>query len=238
MIGQSFYFKSIKKVISAFGSLFNEIIIITGNDKEIVVPIKFSQRSKLYEALFENKDLSNMKTGLTLPVIGFEISGLSYNPEQMTNPINLQRHRTIDANSSEVMLTSVPYTINIEMFVMTNTLDESYQISEQILPFFTPSITLTIQDLQLHDTNTNLIFTLNAVSFETDYESDFSDNRVITQNYSFSVNTKFHSNPRKINKIKTAILTMSDTDHEDSFEKLVGTRVKNTKTNEFNWEPK
>ena len=83
-----------------------------------------------------------MYTDTTLPSLGFEITNFMYNSELMTNPTNIQHiRRNID--DVEFAFTSVPYTIGIELFVATNTVDEGYQILEQIVPFFTPQLTVS-----------------------------------------------------------------------------------------------
>ena len=45
--------------------------------------------------------------------------------------------------------------------------------------------------------------------------------------------TKFHSNPRSIQRIKDVIINMSEKDHEELFDKLVGHRDNNDE--EFKW---
>ena len=145
MIDKPFYHKSIKKVISVFSALFSDVHIKTAKGDDIPVAVHFSQKSKFIEVLYNNEDVRNMYTDITLPAIGFEITSYLYNPEQMTNPINVQHQKMASGDNIDFMFTSVPYTIGIEMYVATNTLDEAYQILEQIVPFFTPNLTVTIR---------------------------------------------------------------------------------------------
>lgn len=233
MIGTPFYHKSIKKVIATFSALFSEVQITTAQGNVVDVPIHFSQKQKFIEILANNEDVNNTMSDIALPVIGFEISNYLYNAERMTNPINVQHVKVTDKDTNVVSFTSVPYSIGIEMFVMTNTIDEAYQILEQIVPFFTPELTVTIKDIDLYNLKTNITFNLTSISQDIQYESSFNDKRLITFNYSFSAYTKFHSNPRTLKRIKEVLITLQEKDHEKIYDKLVGKR---NDEDTFDWE--
>ena len=232
MIGQHFYHKSIKKVIATFGSLFSDVTIESGDGRVIKVPIHYSHKQKFIELLANNADVRNMYTDIALPVMGFEITSFMYTPEKMTNPLNTQ-HRRVNGDNIDFMFTSVPYTIGIELYIGTNTVDEAYQIVEQILPFFSPQLTVTISDIELYNLKTNITFDLSAFSQDIQYESTFEEKRTIMFNFSFLCHTKFHSNPRSMEKIKEVIINMSEGDHERLFERLTGERASSDE--EFAW---
>ncbi len=223
MIGEHFYHKSIKKVISVFGSLFSDVVINTGQNKLVKVPIHYSQKQKFIDVLLNNEDVRNMYTDIALPAFGFEIVSFSYSPEQMTNPMNVQ-HRVKGDDTVDYMFTSLPYAIGIELFLATNTVDEAYQVIEQIIPFFAPQLTVTIKDVELYNLKTNITFDLTAVSQDIQYEGTFDDKRTIMFNLSFIAHTKFHSNPRSIQRIKDVIIDMKEKDHEELFDRLTGHR--------------
>lgn len=232
MIGEHWYYKSIKKVIAVFASLMSDVCVKTGDDKIISVPIHFSQKQKFIEALLNNEDVRNMYTDIAMPVMGFEIVNYAYAPERMTNPINIQNVK-INKDDGDLLLTSIPYSIGIELYVITETLDQGFQILEQIIPFFTPQLTITFKDVDLHNINTNITFDMTAVSQDVQYEDTFDTKRMIQFNYSFIAHTKFHSNPRTMQRIKDVIINMKESDHDQVFDKLVGHRIGNT--NEFEW---
>lgn len=232
MIGDHFYHRSIKKVIATFGSLFSDVTVEAGTGKIVKVPIHYAQKQKFVEVLANNQDMRDMYMDVALPVMGFEVVNYAYAPEQMTNPLNVQ-HKVIQGDGVSFMFTSVPYNIGIELYLATNTLDEMYQVIEQIIPFFAPQLTVTIRDKDIYDLKTNITFDLTAVSQDIQYETTFDEKRVIMCNFSFLAHTKFHSNPRSIQRIKDVIINMSEADHEELFEKLVGTRAPGDE--EFKW---
>lgn len=232
MIGEHFYHRGLKKVIATFGSLFSDITVQTGTDAIIKVPIHLAHKQKFIEVAMNNTDVRNMYSDVALPIMGFEISNFTYAPERMTNPMNVQNVK----KGNEVvnlMFTSIPYTIGIELYIATNTLDEGYQIIEQIVPFFTPQLTVTISDIDFHGIKTNLTFDLNSFSQDIQNESTFDEKRVCTFNFSFTCHTKFHSNPRSIERIKKVIIDMKEKDHEEAFDRLVGERE--LMNDDFNW---
>lgn len=223
MIGEFFYNRSVKKVISTFGSLFSDVVIQTGTDAIVTVPIHYAHKQKFIEVLANNTDVRNMYTDVALPIMGFEITSFTYAPEKMTNPLNIQNIKRSDDNV-DFIFTSIPYSIGIELYIATNSVDEGYQILEQIVPFFTPQLNVTISDVDFHNIRTNLTFDLTSFSQDIQNESVFDEKRVCLFNYSFICHTKFHSNPRSLDRIKKMIVNMKDDEHNDAFEKFVKNR--------------
>lgn len=235
MIGEHFYHKSIKKVIATFGSLFSDVTVETGKGNIIKVPIHYAQKQKFVEVLAHNEDLRNTRKDVALPIMGFEIVNYAYAPEQMTNHLNVQ-HKTVanpGADKVEFMFSSIPYNIGIELYLATSTVDEMYQVIEQIIPFFAPQLTVTIRDKDLFNLKTNITFDMTAISQDIQNENEFDQKRTIMCNFSFIAHTKFHSNPRSIQRIKDVIINMSETDHEKVFDQLLGKR--DPVDDEFKW---
>jgi len=88
MLGQYFYHESIRKTIVAFGSLFNDVFIIRKNaaDKEVQtlkVPLAYGPKQKFLVRLVGDPNL-DQKVAITLPRIGFELTGIDYDPNEYT----------------------------------------------------------------------------------------------------------------------------------------------------------
>jgi hypothetical protein len=98
MFGTPFYNEGLRKIIIAFGQLFNNIVIESTNKdtgavlKRIKVPLAYAPKEKFLVRLDEQKDLDDRSMALTLPRIGFEISGLSYDPSRKLTRV--QKYRT------------------------------------------------------------------------------------------------------------------------------------------------
>ena len=82
MLGQQFYHETIRNVVVAFGTLFNDIQLIRKDNSGTVtqtmkVPLAYGPREKFLVRLREDADLTK-QVAITLPRIGFEIQALSY----------------------------------------------------------------------------------------------------------------------------------------------------------------
>ena len=91
MIGQYFYNQSTRNVVVAFGTLFNNIQLTkkdgSGNVIQTMkVPLAYGPKQKFLTRLREDASLTK-KVALTLPRIGFEISGISYDASRKLNSI-------------------------------------------------------------------------------------------------------------------------------------------------------
>ena len=91
MLGQYFYNESIRKTIVAFGSLFNDIYIERKDSggttiQTLKVPLAYGPKQKFIIRLEADPNL-DQKVAITLPWIGFEISGLDYDPSRKLNRI-------------------------------------------------------------------------------------------------------------------------------------------------------
>ena len=84
----------------------------------------------------------------------------------------------------------VPYNMDIELFAMAKNSDDALQIVEQILPYFQPDYTLTINDMSDMGIKRDVPIILNSVGYEDSYAGDFLSRRAII--YTLSFTTKFY----------------------------------------------
>ncbi|SVD95635.1 uncharacterized protein METZ01_LOCUS448489, partial [marine metagenome] len=140
MLGQTFYNESLRKTVIAFGSLFNDIYISrkdsTGADVQTLkVPLAYGPKQKFIIRLEADPGLDRA-IAITLPRLGFEISGLEYDPSRKLNRIIKRRKvsTTEDKKLQQMQsqYTPVPYNLNFELFCMAKNSDDGIQIVEQI----------------------------------------------------------------------------------------------------------
>ena len=154
MLGQQFYHETIRNVIVAFGTMFNNIQIVRKNNSGTViqtmkVPLAYGPKQKFLTRLDQDPSLSSA-TSITLPRLGFEIGNLSYDPIRKMNRV--QKFKKVKGSSSnsnklDTQYMPVPYNMSITLYAMAKNSDDALQIVEQILPFFQPDYTLTINDM-------------------------------------------------------------------------------------------
>ena len=150
MLGQQFYHETMRKVVVAFGTIFNNINIVRTNSSGAVtqsmkVPLAYGPKQKFLTRLREDATLTK-KVALTLPRIGFEISGISYDASRKLNSIQKLKkvNSSTDGKTMSSQFMPVPYNMDFELVVMAKNSDDALQIVEQILPFFQPDYTITV----------------------------------------------------------------------------------------------
>ena len=195
MLGQQFYHETIRKIIVAFGTLFNDIHLVrkdnSGNVTQTMkVPLAYGPREKFLVRLREDADLTK-QVAITLPRIGFEIKNLSYDSARKLNRV--QRFKKVKGTTNkqlDAQFMPVPYNLDLELYVMAKQSDDALQIVEQILPFFQPDYTLTVNDMSDMGIKRDVPIVLNSISYEDSYEGDFASRRALI--YTLSFTSKFY----------------------------------------------
>jgi hypothetical protein len=191
MLGNYFYHEIIRKTIIAFGTLFNEIEIrhkdSTNNSiSEIRVPLAYGPTQKFLARIRQQPDL-NKPVQITLPRMSFEMNSLQYDPTRKTSVT--QSFKAHDGNTIKQVYLPVPYNVGFELNIMTKLNDDALQIVEQILPFFQPAFTLTVDLIDSIGEKRDIPLNLDSISFEDDYEGDFSTRRVLIYTLQFTAKT-------------------------------------------------
>ena len=195
MLGQQFYHETIRKVIVSFGTMFNDINLVrkdsSGNiSQSMKVPLAYGPREKFLVRLREDADLSKT-VAITLPRIGFEIANLSYDPTRKLNRVQkFKKVKGSKASQLDTQFMPVPYNIDIELYVMAKQSDDALQIVEQILPYFQPDYTFTINDQPDMGIKRDVPIILNSIAYEDNYQGDFTTRRALI--YTLSFTAKFY----------------------------------------------
>ena len=130
---------------------------------------------------------------MTLPRMGFEISGISYDPSRKLNrmgTIKKVRASSTDGKIMNKQFNPVPYNISMNLYSFTSSAEGGLQIVEQILPFFQPDYTITLNDNTAMGTTRDVPIILNSVTYADEYDGSFEDRRVLT--YTLSFTSKFY----------------------------------------------
>ena len=90
MLGNRFYNQSFRKLIIAFGQVFNNIVIQRTNSTggvtaRIKVPLAYAPKEKFLVRLDQQANLNSREFATSLPRMGFEITGLAYDPSRKLN---------------------------------------------------------------------------------------------------------------------------------------------------------
>ena len=197
MLGQQFYHETMRKIVVSFGTLFNNIQIVRKNSagtivQSMKVPLAYGPQQKFLARLNTDPSLAS-KVAVTLPRLGFEMTGITYDPTRKLNRVQKFRKvksSTDDSNKLDTQYMPVPYNINFTLYAMAKNSDDALQIVEQILPYFQPDYTLTINDMADMGIKRDVPIILNDVSYEDNYQGDFTERRAII--YTLAFTAKFY----------------------------------------------
>tara|TARA_B100000123_G_scaffold39028_1_gene25688 strand:+ start:363 stop:1169 length:807 start_codon:yes stop_codon:yes gene_type:complete len=197
MIGKNYYNEGIRKLTIAFGQLFNNIIIENTSStgavtKRIRVPLAYAPKEKFLVRLEQQANLQeDREVAITLPRLGFEITGLSYDASRKLT--KMQKTVRVKSNEEGKKLnfnyTPVPYNISFSLYSFTATAENGLQIVEQILPFFQPDYTVSIRVIPEMNLVRDVPIILNGVQYEDSYDGEFTRRRAVVYTLNFTAKT-------------------------------------------------
>ena len=183
-----FYNEILRRTIISFGTLFNSITI-KQEGSEVRVPLAYGPTQKFLARLEQQADL-NKSTAITLPRMSFEFTGLTYDPSRKVSTTQSFTVKDPD-DGSEVKKSymPVPYNMQFELAIMCKLNDDALQITEQILPYFQPAYNLSIELVESIKEKRDVPIVLENITFQDDYEGDFSTRRVLLYTLRFTAKT-------------------------------------------------
>lgn len=119
--------------------------------------------------------------------MSFEMNTISYDPTRKAGVT--QSFKTSDGTNLKKVYMPVPYNIGFELSIWTKLNDDALQIVEQILPYFQPAFTLTVDLVKSIGEKRDIPLVLDNVSFQDDYEGDFSTRRALIYTLNFTAKT-------------------------------------------------
>jgi len=214
MFGTHFYHQKVRKCVSIFGALFNNIYVVRQNG-QVKVPLSYAPKSKFLERIRENPDLTNdTRVAIKLPRMSFEITSFAYdNQRQLTKVSNFTTLGTANTNRQK-FFSPVPYNINFQLNVYAKNQDDALQIVEQILPTFNPQYTLTIKPFaaEYAGFKEDIPIIIQGLSFNDDFEGALEQRRTIIYTLDFEMKAQFYgsiSTPDIIRTTKSTIFDMN-----------------------------
>lgn len=208
MFGTHFYHKLTRKYVVLFGTMFNNITLMrtdknTGAELErMKVPITYAPKEKYVSRLRSDPDLARA-IQVRLPRLSFELTGMAYDATRKQNTIlKVAKSNTSTSGKSSYM--HVPYDLTFELNLYARNIDDGTQIIEQILPYFTPDYTVTIDPVSSLGVLKDIPITLNSVQYSIEHEGNFDAVRFVTWSLNFTMKVDYFgpvSNPKLIRKV-------------------------------------
>jgi len=191
MLGNAnFYNRTIRKIVVAFGTVFNDIYVVRYTKdgltakETIKVPLNWGAKEKYLTRLTADPTLTK-SIATTVPRISFEMTGMSYDSSRKL-PTTVRNFSANNATTVNAQYVPVPYNFDFSLSIYVRNTEDGTQILEQILPFFTPDFSVTVDFIPLMDPKYDMPIILNSVSNETTYEGDMMETRMIIWNLEFT----------------------------------------------------
>ena len=189
MFGTYFYHQISRKMVVAFGSLFNTIEVCRTDSSDAVtevikIPLSYGPKDKMLTRISSDPNL-NPKVALTVPRMGFELLSMTYDSVRKLNTLN--RNVKKGTTGLKKQFNQVPYNWEFSLYIFVKNAEDGTQVLEQILPFFTPEFTVTMNLVSSMEEVRDIPLVLNSVTSEDTYEGDFATRRSIIWTLSFTM---------------------------------------------------
>jgi hypothetical protein len=126
----------------AFGNVFNNISLsrydANGVEQEhFLVPIVYGGKEK-YVSRLEGDPNLDKKVQVTLPIMSFEMTDMTYDASRKLNTNQKLTHAGGAQNTTLAVYNPVPFNFDFELYAYVRNIEDGAQLMEKILPFFTP----------------------------------------------------------------------------------------------------
>ena len=210
MFGTSTYHQTIRKMVVAFGTLFNDISIKRTNSsgqviETLKVPVAYGPKQK-FMVRIANPNLKG--PAIVLPRIGFMMSQIMYDGTRKLKTTG--RNYSSISGTSRSQYNPVPYNFVFDLAILAKNAEDAAQIVEQILPNFTPEFTVTINMVPSMDIKTDVPIILNSVNYMDAYDGDFETRRSLSWDMQFTMKSFMYPEIEENKKvIKDISITLS-----------------------------
>jgi len=217
MLGTTYYHQTIRKYVAVFGTLFNDINVVRRDASDVIkeqikVPIAYSPRDRWILRLRRARGVSGTDeaVAMSLPRMGFDLTGITYDGTRKLNTLGQVYSANTAAGTSTLMkqYNPVPYNFDFSLYSMVSNAEDGAQIFEQIVPFFTPEFTVTVNLIPSMNIAPDVTMVMNGVTIEDNYEGDFQATREIIWTLTFTMKGYVYPDVKTGSVVKTVIVNL------------------------------
>jgi hypothetical protein len=191
MLGTHFYHRIIRKCVVAFGTLFNNITLVrynkdgTTSHERFKVPLNYAPKEKFIYKILQDPNLVK-SVAVSVPRMSFEIAGFDYDSSRKQQSTISNFATATATNKVKQQYLPIPYNIDFSLSIYVRNHEDGTQIVEQILPYFTPDYTMSVNLMSEMGRKYDFPVILNDVSQQIDYEGNELGTRLITWTLNFT----------------------------------------------------
>ena len=217
MLGTTYYHETIRKYVAVFGTLFNDINVIRKDaddtiKEQIKVPIAYSPRDRWILRLRRARGISGTDeaVAMTLPRMGFDLTGITYDGTRKLNTMGQVFAANTAASSSTLLkqFNPVPYNFDFSLYSLVSNAEDGAQIFEQIVPFFTPEFTVSVNLVPSMNIKPDVSIILNSTTTEDSFEGDFTTRREIVWTFGFQLKGYIYPDVKSGSVTKSVIVNL------------------------------
>ena len=213
MLGITYYHQTIRKYVAVFGTLFNDINIQRKNSagailEQIKVPIAYEAKDKML--LRMRAVQAEGSVAQSIPRMGFVMNGITYDGTRKLNTLGQVYAANTAASTSTLMkqYNPVPYNFDFELTAAVDNAEDGAQIFEQIVPFFTPEFTVSVNLVPSMNVKPDISIILNGTTVEDSYEGDFTARREIIWSFTFQLKGYIYPDVKSGSVTKSVIVNL------------------------------
>ena len=129
MFRQTFYFQTIRKYVTLFGTLFDDIAISrtdsSGHVTQFIkVPITYAPKEKMLARTIQDPDIDRQTATPTMPFMSFEMTNISYDSNRKLNTTNKRAYSSTDPNKLLYQYSPVAYNFGFRLYVMVKNAED------------------------------------------------------------------------------------------------------------------
>ena len=209
MFSNQFYHQTLRRYVVAFGNMFDDIVVRRLNAsneiiQSIMVPIAYGPKQKWLVRIRQNPELK-AQVALQLPRLGFEITGMNYDgARRLTGTTKNVALRASDKNKLDRQYVPVPWDISFALYAYVKNSDDGAQIVEQIVPFFGPEWTNTVNVVPSMGIKMDVPTILQGLTVDDVYEGDYDSRQTLVYTFNFTMKGWFFGPVRAQGVIKRA----------------------------------
>jgi len=170
---QFFYDAQIRRFLLQFTRIVSNFQVEYGRDGEqaalLRVPVRYGDASRNAQTILQENSAGSMPS---TPLMTFDVSALTYDRPRMQEPYHVNtvsvRQRTYDSATDTYETTQgnaftierlmpVPYRLGITLDIWTSNTNQKFQLLEQILTLFNPSLEIQSTDNYLDWTSLSVV---------------------------------------------------------------------------------
>lgn len=215
MFSQTYYWALIRTYIIYFGSLFKDIYInrfdANNNFVETMqIPLSYGPKEKFLARVNADPKLDRT-IAIDLPRLAFEHTAFQYDGDRKLNTIGINVNRMNESDKIFYQYNPVPYNIYFSLYLMVRNAEDGAKILEQILPYFTPEWTASLNLISANTMNIqrDIPIVIQSVTSEDTYDQgDFTKRRTLTWTLNFEMQTYFFGPALEGQLIKNIYINM------------------------------